>query len=209
VIRFANRVPLLYQPSACAISKAVVGTSWRNYGLSPPRTGGPEGPLVIFVHMASVWVPFTSESKEAIADYDEITKEIRLALQECGRKLNTYIRRRQRIAREGQRRHVFEKYIGEVVLACGKMTKIDPKKLYEQLQAVAKSRTATADTQFDEEGNPIKPSPTAGRLEGDENVVVIESNQADAAVAAEESAPAGKKGKGLFSEEEEDEAEAA
>ncbi len=208
VIRFANRVPLLYQPSACAISKAVIGTSWRNYGLSQPRNAAPEGPLVVFVHMASVWVPFTSESKEAIADYDEIAKEIRLALQECGRKLNTYIRRRQRIAREGQRRHVFEKYIGEVVMACGKMTKIDPKKLYEQLQAVAKSRTATADTQFDEDGNPIKPTPTAGRLEGDENVVVIEANQADAADIEENETPPGKKGKDLFSDEEE-EAEAA
>lgn len=210
VIRFANRVPLLYQPSACAISKAVVGTSWRNYGLSQPRNAAPEGPLVIFVHMASVWVPFTSESKEAIADYDEIAKEIRLALQECGRKLNTYIRRRQRIAREGQRRHVFEKYIGEVVMACQKMTRIDPKKLFEQLQAVAKSRTATADMQFDEDGNPLKAGTTAGRLEGDENVVVIEANQGDAVGGeVEEEAPAGKREKGLFASDEEDEAQAA
>ena len=54
--------------------------------------------------MASVWVPFTSESKEAIADYDEIRKEIKLAIQECGRKLMTYVRKRQRIAREQARR---------------------------------------------------------------------------------------------------------
>ncbi|HEX2972955.1 MAG TPA: DNA topoisomerase VI subunit B, partial [Tepidisphaeraceae bacterium] len=71
IIRFANRVPLLYQPSACCITKSVVDTKWRNYGVSQPRSGMPEGPLVILVHMASVWVPFTSESKEAIADYDE------------------------------------------------------------------------------------------------------------------------------------------
>lgn len=177
VIRFANRVPLLYQPSACCITKSIIGTNWRNYGTSQPRNALPEGPLVIFVHMASVWVPFTSESKEAIADYDEISKEIKLAIKECGRKLNTYIRRRQRIAREGQRRHVFEKYIGEVVMACEKMTKLDPEKLYEQLREVAKSRTATADTQFDENGNPIHPAPTVGKLAGDENVVVIEANQ--------------------------------
>ena len=44
------------------------------------------------IHMASVWVPFTSESKEAIADYDEIRKEMKLALMECGRKLGTYLR---------------------------------------------------------------------------------------------------------------------
>src|SRR2546425_2195282 len=68
VIRYANRVPLLYQQSACAIFKAVLDTSWRNYGVSQSRGALPSGPMVIFVHMASVWVPFTSESKEAIAD---------------------------------------------------------------------------------------------------------------------------------------------
>src|SRR5436309_9371395 len=74
VIRYANRVPLLYPQSACATFKAVLETAWRNYGISQSRGALPAGPMVIFVHMASVWVPFTSESKEAIADYDEIRK---------------------------------------------------------------------------------------------------------------------------------------
>ena len=96
VIRYANRVPLLYQQSACATFKAVLDTSWRNYGVAQSRGALPAGPMVIFVHMASVWVPFTSESKEAIADYDEIRKEIKLALQECGRRLGVFLRRRER-----------------------------------------------------------------------------------------------------------------
>ncbi|HET6675048.1 MAG TPA: DNA topoisomerase VI subunit B, partial [Nitrospiraceae bacterium] len=70
VIRYANRVPLLYQQSACATFKAALATTWRNYGVTQSRGALPAGPMVIFVHMASVWVPFTSESKEAIADYD-------------------------------------------------------------------------------------------------------------------------------------------
>src|SRR5256885_15681306 len=82
VIRYANRVPLLYQQSACVSYKAVLDTTWRNYGGAPSQGAVPSGPMVIFVHMASVWVPFTSESKEAIADYDEIRKEITLALRE-------------------------------------------------------------------------------------------------------------------------------
>ena len=188
VIRFANRVPLLYQPSACAISKSVLDTNWRNYAMTQPRNGLPEGPLVIFVHMASVWVPFTSESKEAIASYDEITKEIKLALQECGRKLNGYIRRRQRIAREGERRHIFEKYIGEVVAACGKMTRINKEQLYAQLSAIAKSRTAKADLQFDEEGRAIKAA--KDEPADDTNVLVIEANAKEVAkVAAPLDAP--------------------
>src|SRR5262247_2786665 len=96
VIRYANRVPLLYQQSACATFKAVLDTTWRNYGVPQSRGALPAGPMVIFVHMASVWVPFTSESKEAIADYDEIRKEIKLALQECGRRLGVFLRRRER-----------------------------------------------------------------------------------------------------------------
>ncbi|MFG0251838.1 MAG: DNA topoisomerase VI subunit B, partial [Phycisphaerales bacterium JB038] len=86
VMRFANRVPLLYQQSGCAAFKSVVDAGWRNYGLTQPRGALPVAPLIVVIHMASVWVPFTSESKEAIADYDEIRKEMRLALQECGRK---------------------------------------------------------------------------------------------------------------------------
>ncbi len=78
----------------------------------------PPAPLVIMIHMASVWVPFTSEIKEAIADYDEIRKEMKLALQECGRKLGTYLRRRQRMRREADRRSAFERYIGEIAQSC-------------------------------------------------------------------------------------------
>jgi DNA topoisomerase VI subunit B len=183
IIRFANRVPLLYQPSACCITKSIIDTNWRNYGVTQPRNGLPEGPLVIFVHMASVWVPFTSESKEAIADYDEIRKEIKLAVQECGRKLNTYVRRRQRMAREGERRHIFERYIGEVVTACQKMTRVDAKRLYAELSAIAKKRTATADVQLDDEGKTIKAG-AAGKLGTDENVVVIEAAATDAGAPA-------------------------
>jgi len=109
--RFANRVPLLYQQSACAIYKAVAGMNWKSYGLAQARGALPAGPVTIVVHMASVWVPFTSESKEAIASYPEILKEIRLALQECGRKLGTHVRKTIRIRQEMKKRSYIEKYI--------------------------------------------------------------------------------------------------
>jgi len=73
--------------------------------------------MVVFVHMASVWVPFTSESKEAIADYDEIRKEIRLALQECGRRLGVFLRKRERAKKRVPPAQYFELYIEEVVEA--------------------------------------------------------------------------------------------
>ena len=109
--RFANRVPLLYQQSACAFYKSVLEINWRNYGLSQSRGALPGGPAMLMIHMASVWVPFTSESKEAIAHYPEIIKEIKLAIQECGRKLGMYLRRQRRIHDEMKKRGYIETYL--------------------------------------------------------------------------------------------------
>ena len=111
LFRFANRVPLQYQQSACAITKSVISIDWRNYALQQSRGALPVGPLAILVHIASVWVPFTSESKEAVASYPEIAKEIRLALMEAGRRVGVWVRRRRREADEHNKRAYIEKYI--------------------------------------------------------------------------------------------------
>ena len=173
VIRYANRVPLLYQQSACSAFKSVVDTGWKNYGLQQPRGGAPVGPLVVMIHMASVWVPFTSESKEAIADYDEIRKEMTLALKECGRKLGQYIRRRQRMKRDAQKRDVFERYIGEISRACNHLTGTDTQELYDALLKQAKRRTEIADAQLDDEGNFVKDD--HGRLAKADDVIILDS----------------------------------
>jgi len=117
ILRLANRVPLLYQQGACAITRAVLRTDWKAYHLQQSRGALPIGPAVLLVHIASVWVPFTSESKEAIAHYPEILKEIKLGLQECGRKLGAFVSKRRRDA-EAARKHAFiEKYIPHVGIA--------------------------------------------------------------------------------------------
>jgi len=93
--------------------------------------------------MASVWVPFTSESKEAIADYDEIRKEVTLALRECGRRLGAFLRRLERADSEHRRRNIFELYIEEVVESCNRLKggRLPTAKLKEQLQKMALKRT--------------------------------------------------------------------
>jgi len=111
LIRIANRVPLLYQQSACATFKSVMQINWRNYGMSQSKGALPGGPVVLMVHIASVWVPFTSESKEAIAHYPEIIKEIKLAVQECGRHLGIYLRKKKRLHQELQKRGYIETYL--------------------------------------------------------------------------------------------------
>ncbi len=114
--RYANRVPLQYQQGACAVFKAVTGTDWKKYQMQQPRGALPVGPMLVMVHIASVWVPFTSESKEAIAQYPEIIKEIRLGLQECGRQVATHIRKKRRVADEAKKRAYIEKYIPQVAV---------------------------------------------------------------------------------------------
>ena len=122
IMRFANRVPLLYQQSACAITRSIIQTSWRGYGLEQSQGAIPSGPCTIMVHMASVWVPFTSESKEAIAHYPEIIKEIKLAVQEAGRRLSIYVNKKKRVAEQQERVNIFENYIPEVADALARIS---------------------------------------------------------------------------------------
>jgi DNA topoisomerase-6 subunit B len=142
LFRFANRVPLLFQRGACGITEAIVRTDWRNYLLSQPRGALPVGPMALLVHIASVWVPFTSESKEAVAHYPEIIKEIQLAAQECGRKLATFIRKRKAADYQAQRRSIFELYIEEVANSIGRMTGRKPAPIKKEFLEVAHKVTA-------------------------------------------------------------------
>jgi len=122
VLRFANRVALLYQQGACGVTKSIVQTNWKPYGLQQSSGALPMGALTIAVHIASVWVPFTSESKEAIAHYPEIISEIKLALQEAGRKLQTYVHKKHKVQNQLERANLFERYIPEVAYSLAKLT---------------------------------------------------------------------------------------
>ncbi len=97
ILRFANRVPLLFQQGACAITTAIANLDWRRYGLDQKGGSGiPSGPGVILVHVASTKVPFTSEAKEAVAEDPEIDKELTLALQAAARHLRGHLSRKSR-----------------------------------------------------------------------------------------------------------------
>ncbi len=121
LLRFANRVPLLFQQSACVMTRAVADTNWKTYGLTQSKGALPIGPLVIFLHVASVWVPFTSESKEAVAGYDELRRELSLAIRECGRRLRTHIAKHARLAEEEKRRTRIETFLPHIA---GALTEI-------------------------------------------------------------------------------------
>ncbi|WP_456369656.1 DNA topoisomerase VI subunit B [Geoglobus sp.] len=111
LLRFANKIPLLYQQSGCALTQAVVSVNWKNYGLQQSKNELPVAPAVILVHVASTNVPYVSESKEAVAAIPEIIDEVRLALQECGRRLKEYIERKKSIQKRKRKEEELLKII--------------------------------------------------------------------------------------------------
>ncbi len=111
IMRFANRVPLLYQQGGCASTHAVEGIKWKQYGLNQPGGGMPTGPVVLLIHVASTNVPFTSESKDAIADIPEIRDEVELAIKEVSRKMNRYLNRQVSLKKRREKEIIITKVL--------------------------------------------------------------------------------------------------
>ena len=128
----------MYHQGDCAITEAVKETDWRRYGLQQSSGALPSGPIVILVHFISVWVPFTSEGKQAIASYPEIIKEIKLALQDAGRKLKVYISKKRKSKELQMRQNLFERYIPEVAIALSKISGVKDEKIKKDLEKMLK-----------------------------------------------------------------------
>ena len=105
ILRFANRVPLMYQQGGCLLTKALESVDWKRYGLEQPGGRGiPKGPAAVLIHLASTNVQFTSEAKEAVASNEEVLEEIRRALLEVGRGLKNHLKK------SSQRKKAQEKF---------------------------------------------------------------------------------------------------
>jgi DNA topoisomerase VI subunit B len=137
--------------------------------------------------MASVWVPFTSESKEAIAHYDDIIKEIKLGLQDAGRDLQKYVGKKNKAHQMLERANLFERYIPEVADALGRLSGKPKDKITLGLQAMVKKddiqqkiQTMQAvNTEYDEEWAKIGKADAEDLVEGsdDEPVPVTEAKK--------------------------------
>ncbi|MFB6170528.1 MAG: DNA topoisomerase VI subunit B [Haloarculaceae archaeon] len=127
VLRFANRVPLVYQRGACATTDVVKDINWRNYGLDQPGGSGmPNGPAVIMVHVASTNVPFTSESKDALANVPAIEDEIELALREAARELKSYLNKQRSLQKRRRKQNVIAEILPEMAEKLAEVTGREP-----------------------------------------------------------------------------------
>ncbi len=147
LLRFANHTPLLYNQGECAITKAVQQINWRNYGLSQSEGSLPNSPIVILIDFLSVWIPYTSEGKQAIAQYPEIMKEIKLALQELGRRLGSYIRKKRKLREKQLRKQLFERYIPEVAKSLSKLIKKDEKIIIQKLEKIVSKKIKVSENE--------------------------------------------------------------
>ena len=156
LVRFANKVPLLYQQGACAITKAVTSVDWKKYGLQQSSRNMPSGPAIVLVHMGSVWAPFTSESKEAIAHYPEIIKETKLALQEVGRSLQLFVGRRAKRDMAKKKKEMFKNYGEELAVSLSELTDKNKEKILKIILKVAEKMYKSGEVEDVEEKTEIK-----------------------------------------------------
>ena len=156
-LRYANKIPLLYDASGCATTTAIKEMNWKQYKVeNVSQSGYPVGPYVILIHLASVWVPYTSEGKSAIANYPDIIKEMRLAVQDCARKLRIYLRAKLKEKRTRKRINLFETYLPEFAGSLAKITDKNEDKIKEKLKNTLLNKYNIGKTEEDEK-------------EGDEN----------------------------------------
>ena len=110
LLRFANRVPLQFDKSSCAITRAVESVNWKSYGLSQSKNSLPQGPYVFAISVTSPFIKFKNASKETIDASDELIEEIRRALMQAGQKLSRHIKREARAADLERKKAYIEKF---------------------------------------------------------------------------------------------------
>jgi len=152
IMRLANRVPLLYQAGDCAITKSIAGIDWKRYGIDADKL--PTGPVAIFVHIFSVWMPFTSESKEAVASYPVIIKETKLALQEAARKMQLYLNKKFRGVEAAKKKEMFKNYSEELAQSLAALTGKKKDEIYKILMDLAEEMYVSGEI-GGEEGEPV------------------------------------------------------
>ena len=156
LLRFANKVPLIYEQSACAITRAVLKSSWKRYGIQQSRNSFPSGPLAVVIHIASVWVPYTSEGKEAIAPYDKIMKEVNLAIQDAARKLKHYLSKKTKVRDAEARKKTFIRYGSEIVEALAGLTGYPPERIEQSFNILLDEKMKTFEVDLTQVGKGVE-----------------------------------------------------
>ncbi len=176
LMRFANRVPLQFDKSACAITKAVESVNWKAYGLAQQKNNLPLGPYVFAVSVTSPFIKFKNASKETIDASEELVEEIRRTLMQTGQKLARHIKREKKADDLERKTQYIRQFVPILVKKLGDITKASDKRMEKAKKGImtllgqdtkeAQEALKTAETRLKdlyrsgpEMANPEKPEP--------------------------------------------------
>lgn len=138
LLRFANRVPLQFDKSACAMTQAATSVNWRSYGLNQPKGALPTGPYIMAISVVSPFIKFKNASKETVDASDELVEEIRRTLIQAGQRLSKYIRREAKEADLEKKRQHIEMFAPILVDGACRITKSPKSRREKALEGLAK-----------------------------------------------------------------------
>lgn len=129
ILRFANRVPLLFDVGSCAITVAAKDVQWKRYNMDLETQ-----PLSILVNVSSVHIPYSGVGKESIAQEDEIIDEIKLAVMEAARGVQRYVSGKEKLHSEESKYRMIMRYTKQLAQDLNEITGKDKKKLEVQIE---------------------------------------------------------------------------
>ena len=168
VLRFANRVPLQFDKSACAMVKAIESVNWRAYGLQQPKDSLPSGPYVVAVSLVSPFIKFKNASKETIDASDELVEELRRTLIQAGQRLSRHIKKEHREQDLENKLRYIEQFCPILVDCLCRITKAPEKrkkKATEGLEKILGRDLTAAKKEFKEADLAAKEAAAKGKIQ--------------------------------------------
>ncbi|MFP3132647.1 MAG: DNA topoisomerase VI subunit B [Nitrososphaeria archaeon] len=106
VLRYANRIPLLYDEKSDVVFKLLnEEIDLKRYKINEDE------PIIILTHICSTKVPYKTVGKEFVADIPEVEKEMKLALQKVLREYSLFISKKVKIETQKKKKNVYEFYL--------------------------------------------------------------------------------------------------
>lgn len=136
VMRFANKVPLLFDAGGCAITETVKSMDWKRYNIK----NFDEEPIAVLVNVVSVHVPYTSAGKQALATEEDLMGEIKFALMEASRGIQKFISGRRKANEIATKKKVVSRYVEQLASDLASLTGQKEDKLAKELSKIIEDK---------------------------------------------------------------------
>ncbi len=141
IMRSANKVPLLFDGSVCAITEAVNQIQWKRYGIK----NFDEEPISVFVNISSVYIPYNGIGKQAVSQEPEIIEELKLGLMESARKMQIHINKQRSMHTMESRYRTIIRYVSQLATNLSEITGEDKSAIEKRLREIVESKYDISD----------------------------------------------------------------